>query len=43
MAGAEAAGPSVVVGEAAALAVADVVEVGVLHHMHARVRRGRAA
>lgn len=33
MAGAEAVGP--LVEEAAALAVADVVEVGVLHHMHA--------
>jgi hypothetical protein len=42
VAGAEAVGP-LVVEEAAALAVADVVEVGVLHHMHARVRRGRAA
>jgi hypothetical protein len=42
VAGAEAAGP-LVVGVAAALAVADVVEVGVLHHMHARARCSRAA
>ena len=41
MAGAEAVGP-LVVEEAAASAVADVVEVGVLHHMHARVRHSRA-
>ncbi len=42
MAGAEAVGP-LVVEEAAALAVADVAEVGVLHHMHARVRQCRVA